>query len=121
MFDDMEEAFSAAQPHVQQHFGAGYVSTRKYHPPTRKYDVTTRKHLPTRRQMFDRLVKVGLGSSAIHVVTDAYEHALCARFPRTRYVVGMDANLLFIPLSYLPDCLADMLLVYCYPFNRFLA
>ncbi|KAI8503285.1 retinol dehydrogenase [Branchiostoma belcheri] len=46
-------------------------------------------------------------SSKIYEVIDAMEHALCAANPRSRYVVGFDAMLLLIPLSWLPTSLAD--------------
>ncbi|XP_035670988.1 retinol dehydrogenase 16-like isoform X1 [Branchiostoma floridae] len=50
-----------------------------------------------------------LASSKTHEVIDAMEHALCAANPRSRYVVGLDAMLLLIPLSWLPTSLADAL------------
>uniref|UniRef100_A0A3P9I8C2 Retinol dehydrogenase 1 n=1 Tax=Oryzias latipes TaxID=8090 RepID=A0A3P9I8C2_ORYLA len=40
-------------------------------------------------------------------VTRCMEHALTARFPRTRYGAGLDAKLFWIPLSYLPSFVAD--------------
>ncbi|RUS70821.1 hypothetical protein EGW08_021413 [Elysia chlorotica] len=40
-------------------------------------------------------------------VVDAYVDALTARFPRPRYVVGWDARLLFVPLSFLPEWVGD--------------
>ncbi|NWH55737.1 H17B6 dehydrogenase, partial [Fregata magnificens] len=42
------------------------------------------------------------------LVTDCMEHALTSRFPRTRYSAGWDAKLLYIPLSYLPSALTDV-------------
>ncbi|KFM00323.1 Retinol dehydrogenase 2, partial [Aptenodytes forsteri] len=46
-------------------------------------------------------------NSNLTLVTDCMEHALTSRFPRTRYSVGWDAKLLYIPLSYLPSALTD--------------
>ena len=52
----------------------------------------------------------GWGSERLDRVVDVYEHALSARFPRARYVVGWDAKLFFEPLWHLPDCVSDFLL-----------
>ncbi|XP_071477438.1 retinol dehydrogenase 7-like [Diadema antillarum] len=46
-------------------------------------------------------------STKIHRVTDAMEHALFSRWPKTRYAVGWDARLLWIPLSYFPAFIGD--------------
>ncbi|XP_040395275.1 retinol dehydrogenase 16-like [Cygnus olor] len=54
-------------------------------------------------------------NSNLSVVTDCMEHALTSRYPRARYSAGWDAKLLFIPLSYLPSTLADMILTWPYP------
>jgi len=51
-----------------------------------------------------------MGSDRVFEVADAYQHALLGKYPRTRYVVGMDAEFFWIPLSYLPEWLADFLL-----------
>ncbi|XP_028992940.1 retinol dehydrogenase 1 isoform X2 [Betta splendens] len=48
-----------------------------------------------------------LCSSDLSKVTGCMEHALTARFPRTRYGAGWDAKLLWIPLSYLPSFVSD--------------
>ncbi|NXE17143.1 RDH16 dehydrogenase, partial [Lophotis ruficrista] len=47
-------------------------------------------------------------SPDLTLVTDCMEHALTSRHPRTRYSAGWDAKLLYIPLSYLPSALADV-------------
>uniref|UniRef100_A0A7M4EBF7 Retinol dehydrogenase 16 n=1 Tax=Crocodylus porosus TaxID=8502 RepID=A0A7M4EBF7_CROPO len=54
-----------------------------------------------------------LPSDNLRLVTDAMEHALTARHPRTRYSCGWDAKLLYLPLSYLPTSWADLVLT-CY-------
>ncbi|KAH0621455.1 hypothetical protein JD844_022799 [Phrynosoma platyrhinos] len=48
-------------------------------------------------------------------VTQCMEHALTAKFPRTRYGVGWDAKLLWLPLSYAPTFLSDMILRMFFP------
>ncbi|XP_048050576.1 retinol dehydrogenase 1 [Megalobrama amblycephala] len=48
-----------------------------------------------------------LASSDLSKVTSCMQHALSARSPRTRYAAGWDAKFLWIPLSYLPTCIAD--------------
>ncbi|XP_074515461.1 retinol dehydrogenase 1 [Sebastes fasciatus] len=51
-----------------------------------------------------------LCSSDISKVTWCMEHALTARFPRTRYGAGWDAKLFWIPLSYLPSFVSDFVI-----------
>ncbi|CAO2582014.1 Retinol dehydrogenase 16 [Lemmus lemmus] len=46
----------------------------------------------------------------LSLVTDCMEHALTSSHPRTRYSAGWDAKLFYIPVSYLPTCLADVIL-----------
>lgn len=43
-------------------------------------------------------------------VTGAYEHALFARVPRERYLVGTDAKYVFAPVQALPEWLGDWIL-----------
>ncbi|NXG63727.1 RDH16 dehydrogenase, partial [Hemiprocne comata] len=54
-------------------------------------------------------------NSNLRLVTDCMEHALTSRFPRTRYSAGWDAKLLYLPLSYLPSALVDIVLGWSYP------
>ncbi|KAM4044621.1 retinol dehydrogenase 16-like isoform 2-T3 [Anomaloglossus baeobatrachus] len=49
-------------------------------------------------------------NSKLHLVTDCMEHALTAVHPQTRYSAGLDAKLLFLPLSYCPTAVADYFL-----------
>ncbi len=49
-------------------------------------------------------------SDRISDVVDAYEHALCGRFPRARYVVGYDANILIPIFEKLPEWAGDWLM-----------
>ncbi|MBN3317733.1 RDH1 dehydrogenase, partial [Atractosteus spatula] len=43
-------------------------------------------------------------------VTKCMEHALTARYPRTRYSAGWDAKVAWIPFSYAPACVIDSML-----------
>ncbi|XP_065714859.2 retinol dehydrogenase 7-like [Patagioenas fasciata] len=52
----------------------------------------------------------GSCSRDVRAVTSCMEHALTSRCPRSRYSAGWDAKLFFIPLSYLPSALADVVL-----------
>ncbi|XP_075036805.1 retinol dehydrogenase 16-like [Mixophyes fleayi] len=49
-------------------------------------------------------------SSDISKVTNCMEHALTATYPRTRYGAGWDAKFFWLPLSYAPAKVADILL-----------
>ena len=42
------------------------------------------------------------GSSNISLATENITHAILAKHPKNRYVVGYDAKFIFLPLSYLP-------------------
>ncbi|KAF8368652.1 dhs-2 [Pristionchus pacificus] len=61
----------------------------------------------SRERATDMLHKIG--SPHVHLVVDAYFHALTARFPHLRYQIGNDSKFLFIPLSYLPTGARDAL------------
>ncbi|NXF93452.1 RDH16 dehydrogenase, partial [Eubucco bourcierii] len=54
-------------------------------------------------------------SSELSVVTDCMEHALTSCHPRARYLVGWDAKLIYIPLSYLPSAFTDLFFSWLYP------
>lgn len=45
----------------------------------------------------------------VHLVPQAVEHALTAVHPWTRYSVGLDAKLVYLPLSYFPTFFTDFL------------
>ncbi|XP_003217008.1 17-beta-hydroxysteroid dehydrogenase type 6 [Anolis carolinensis] len=51
----------------------------------------------------------------LFLVTDCMEHALTSKHPRTRYSAGWDAQFFFIPLSYLPTALMDLILTWSSP------
>uniref|UniRef100_A0A2C9JUT3 Uncharacterized protein n=1 Tax=Biomphalaria glabrata TaxID=6526 RepID=A0A2C9JUT3_BIOGL len=61
---------------------------------------------------FFKRILVVEGSSNLDLVVDTYIHGLTSRFPRTRYTPGNDSKFLYIPISYLPTCLADWILKY---------
>ncbi|XP_015279154.1 PREDICTED: 17-beta-hydroxysteroid dehydrogenase type 6 [Gekko japonicus] len=54
-------------------------------------------------------------STDLYLVTDCMEHALTSKHPRTRYSGGWDAQFFFIPLSYLPTVLSDLVLTWSWP------
>ncbi|XP_049629482.1 dehydrogenase/reductase SDR family member 9 [Suncus etruscus] len=47
----------------------------------------------------------------LSLVVECMEHALTSLFPKTRYVVGKDAKVFWIPLSHMPAVLQDFLLL----------
>ncbi|XP_018425109.1 PREDICTED: retinol dehydrogenase 7-like [Nanorana parkeri] len=51
----------------------------------------------------------------IHLVPQTVEHALTAVYPWTRYSVGWDAKLIFLPLSYFPTFITDFILTISQP------
>ncbi|OXB76839.1 UNVERIFIED_CONTAM: hypothetical protein H355_002532 [Colinus virginianus] len=56
-----------------------------------------------------------LGNSDISKVIKCMEHALLAKYPRTRYEAGWDAKFFWLFLSYAPSCLSDMLFYMMFP------
>ncbi|XP_071789066.1 retinol dehydrogenase 7-like [Asterias amurensis] len=46
-------------------------------------------------------------SPSCHLVTDAMEHALCARWPWRRYMPGNDIKFIYKPLSMIPPWITD--------------
>ncbi|KAF7248341.1 Dehydrogenase/reductase SDR family member 9 [Varanus komodoensis] len=58
----------------------------------------------------EKLVKLCQNSS-LSLVVKCMEHALLSKQPRTRYSPGMDAKLLWIPLSYMPTFVQDYVLM----------
>ncbi|KAI8794235.1 retinol dehydrogenase 3 [Biomphalaria glabrata] len=61
---------------------------------------------------FFKRILIVQGSSNLDLVVDTYIHGLTSCFPRTRYTPGNDSKFLYIPISYLPTCLADWILKY---------
>ncbi|XP_008117223.2 retinol dehydrogenase 5 isoform X2 [Anolis carolinensis] len=71
------------------------------------------KYLRMQRLSMNKLCDADLSK-----VTRCMEHALIAKYPRTRYGVGWDAKLLWLPLSYAPTFLSDMMLRMLLPLPR---
>ncbi|KAL5006911.1 hypothetical protein ScPMuIL_015717 [Solemya velum] len=92
--DSLDTSFKKASRDVQEYYG----------------NVFLKKVLDHAKKTLDVLA-----SPDVHQVVDAYTHALTARFPKTRYVVGWDGNYFFRPLWNLPTCLSDLILGYGYP------
>ncbi|XP_033729192.1 retinol dehydrogenase 7-like [Pecten maximus] len=55
-------------------------------------------------------------SSDTYKVVDAYTHALTAVYPRARYVVGFDANVVFRLIWTLPESIGDRLVAVLFKF-----
>ncbi|KAK7087252.1 hypothetical protein V1264_021326 [Littorina saxatilis] len=99
-FSSMQRVMGTLEPEVQQHYGKDYVTSRK--------------------TIFDLFLRhCSWGSSSLQCVVEAYLHAISARYPRRRYVVGVDATLLFHPLSCLPDWVGDFVFT-TWPFSLLL-
>ncbi|NXA73063.1 RDH16 dehydrogenase, partial [Thryothorus ludovicianus] len=61
-----------------------------------------------------KLLQKGYNSD-LSLVTNCMEHALTSVHPRTRYSAGWDAKLLYLPISYLPSAISDVLFTMFYP------
>ncbi|XP_027710805.1 11-cis retinol dehydrogenase isoform X2 [Vombatus ursinus] len=68
------------------------------------------KYLKVQRFIMNLICDGDLGK-----VSSCLEHALTARYPRTRYSAGWDAKLLWLPASYLPASLVDAILTCVLP------
>lgn len=122
------EAFSDSLRRDMQHFG---IKVSIIEPGFFKTAVTSPKIIEDDlKRLWDRLPqnvkesygitylqdyfeaqKLSLGmlcSSDLSKVTNCMEHALTACHPRTRYGAGWDAKLLWIPLSYMPSFMSDL-------------
>ncbi|NXG40006.1 H17B6 dehydrogenase, partial [Dromaius novaehollandiae] len=85
--DSVARAWSLCSDEVRQAYGHHYFSTCD-----------------------DFLRLLSTANSNLSLVTSAMEHALTAEHPRTRYSCGLDSQLYYIPLSYLPSSWTDRLL-----------
>uniref|UniRef100_A0A8C3XJA1 Retinol dehydrogenase 1 n=1 Tax=Chelydra serpentina TaxID=8475 RepID=A0A8C3XJA1_CHESE len=115
------EAFSDILRRDMQHFG---VKVSIIEPGCFKTGVTSSEVLerdllrlwnqltPEVRESYgDKyFVECKLCDSDISKVTKCMEHALIAKYPRTRYGSGWDAKFFWLPLSYAPTLLSDMML-----------
>ncbi|XP_067649596.1 retinol dehydrogenase 7-like [Haliotis asinina] len=89
-----QSCFNQADPEVQRYYGNEFVSKVK-------------------TIIIEMLEKVA--SPKTHLVVDAYTHAITARFPRTRYLVGNDCKYFFRPLWNLPEWISDRVLTAKFP------
>ena len=64
----------------------------------------------TVRDITPSKITSSLVSDKLSDVIDTYEHALLARFPRARYVVGKDAKYFFLPMQWMPEWLGDWIM-----------
>ena len=55
-------------------------------------------------------------STATHKVVDAYVHALCSKYPKYRYVVGIDANTIYRFLWTVPEWISDFIMTLPQPY-----
>lgn len=83
---DIRDSFERAPSEVQQYYGTSFREDLCNAIPT----------FPSQ-----------IMSPELHKVVDAYEHAITARFPKARYVVGWDAQIFFRLLWNLPEWLSD--------------
>ncbi|XP_058413858.1 retinol dehydrogenase 16-like [Diceros bicornis minor] len=51
----------------------------------------------------------------VSLVTDCMEHALTSCHPRTRYSAGWDTKLFYLPMSYMPSLLVDLMIYWSSP------
>ena len=51
----------------------------------------------------------------LSLVTNCMEHALTSCHPRTRYSPGWDAKFIYLPMSYLPSFLVDLMVYWSNP------
>ncbi|XP_033472772.2 retinol dehydrogenase 7-like [Epinephelus lanceolatus] len=124
------EAFSDSLRRDMQHFGIkvsiiepGFFKTDISRPDAVQADLRRLwTHLPQDAKdsygdtFFDDYVNakglsMGVSNSDLSKVTRCMEHALTARFPRTRYSAGFDAKFIWIPLSYFPSFVTDFIVV----------
>ncbi|XP_007894885.1 retinol dehydrogenase 5 [Callorhinchus milii] len=73
------------------------------------------------QQYFDKYVNIQKLSMNILCDTDltkvtwCMEHALVAKYPRTRYAAGWDAKFFWVPISYAPTLICDFMLALLLP------
>jgi len=67
---------------------------------------------PNKRIAYVKNLFLKKASSNFDLVISAYKHALFAKYPCNRYVVGLEAKLVYLPLSYLPFPILALILPY---------
>uniref|UniRef100_A0A0B7BNQ6 Uncharacterized protein n=1 Tax=Arion vulgaris TaxID=1028688 RepID=A0A0B7BNQ6_9EUPU len=88
LIKSVTESYDRSNPEVQAAYGKDYV------------------------KLAIAMVKAAIEFSSpdTHKVVDAYIAAITSVYPRPRYVVGFDAKLVYIPLSFLPEWCVDWFL-----------
>ncbi|KAL4216271.1 Retinol dehydrogenase 5 [Mactra antiquata] len=84
----MSKSFKESTPEVQKFYGKSYLQT------------TTERSTKALTLIM---------SSDLNKVINAYEHSITAKYPKTRYVVGWDSQILFRLLWNLPECISDFI------------
>ncbi|CAL1542714.1 unnamed protein product [Lymnaea stagnalis] len=90
----MDEMYSQLRPELRQFYGEKFK---------------------TKLLNLVRLFCCALAARDLDEVVDTYIHAATARFPKTRYVVGLNGNFVFRPLWTLPTWISDLLVILFYP------
>uniref|UniRef100_A0A670HQ38 Retinol dehydrogenase 5 n=1 Tax=Podarcis muralis TaxID=64176 RepID=A0A670HQ38_PODMU len=116
------EAFSDSLRRDMYHFG---VKVSIVEPGFFKTAVTNLESIETRQSygedFFPNYLKVQkfimniICDPDLSKVTNCMEHALQAKYPRTRYSAGWDAKFVWLPVSYLPAFMVDIVLATILP------
>ncbi|KAL7076006.1 hypothetical protein ACQ4LE_004264 [Meloidogyne hapla] len=85
---EMEKSFNKSSQYIKDQYGQNFIQKTKG---------IAKNHLSS-----------AANSPHVEWVIDVYFHACTALFPRKRYVVGIDANFVVIPISRLPTELQDL-------------
>ncbi|XP_045868524.1 retinol dehydrogenase 5 isoform X2 [Meles meles] len=92
--DTLQECWARLPSATQARYGEGFLT----------------KYLEVQQRIMNLICDPDLTK-----VSRCLEHALTARYPRTRYSPGWDAKLLWLPASYLPASLVDAVLTWLLP------
>ncbi|CAI5439195.1 unnamed protein product [Caenorhabditis angaria] len=84
---EVQQAWAEAPPQVREEYGETYFN----------------KSCETINFFLNRV-----SNKDVYLVVDAYYHAITSKWPRSRYQVGWDSILCFIPFSYLPTGMQDL-------------
>ncbi|CAK5086653.1 unnamed protein product [Meloidogyne enterolobii] len=87
--NEMEKSFNKSSQYIKEQYGHNFILKNKE---------IAKNHLSSKAN-----------SPRVDWVVDVYFHACTAIFPRKRYVVGIDANYVVIPISRLPTEIQDLI------------
>jgi len=99
------EPGTIATPILEKSIAAAEESVRGF--PDRAHDLYD-SPITAARQAADRILKSAIPTDA---VAKAVTHALTAKRPKTRYIVGRDARLMALLARFVPDRVSDWLIV----------